>query len=195
MAKPTNSCLVAYCQKEAKKVGYCTNHYYAFRKYGDPTKLAQKQHHGLTLKERFDVYTKRKDGCWEWVGYRDPNGYGRMDVSDRPMLAHRVSYLVHYGSIPDGMAVLHKCDQPKCVNPEHLFLGTQADNVRDMHAKGRARKRALRGPEHGMAKLDERKVRAIRAWQGSLKDIAARYGITASTACDVRKRKTWKHIE
>jgi hypothetical protein len=167
----------------------------AFKRHGDPTKVIQKQYHGLTLRQRFDVYTRKKPGCWDWVGYRDPNGYGRIDVDDRPMLAHRLAYLVHYGSIPGGKNVLHKCDNPQCVNPEHLFLGTQADNVRDMHEKGRARKRALRGPEHGMAKLNEKKVRAIRAWQGPLKDIAAQYGITATTACDVRKRKTWKHIE
>lgn len=195
MPKPIRYCSVPYCDVRCYGHGLCHKHYKAFLRHGDPTKVVQKQHHGLTLKARFDVYTKRKPGCWEWIGYRDPNGYGRMDVGDRPMLAHRVSYLVHYGSIPDGMAVLHKCDEPKCVNPEHLFLGTQADNVRDMHAKGRARKRALRGSEHGMAKLDGKKVRAIRAWQGPLKVIAERYGITAATACDVRKRKTWKHIE
>jgi len=195
MVKPVKVCSVAHCNTRCHGWGFCEKHYRAFRLYGDPLKLKQKQHHGLTLEERFNIYTKKGPDCWEWKGYRDPHGYGRLDMPDKPMLAHRVAYLIRYGSIPDGMFVLHKCDTPRCVNPEHLFLGTQADNVADMHAKGRARKRALRGPEHGMAKLDERKVRAIRKSRLFGWVIAEKLGISVATVSDIRTRKTWKHIE
>ena len=75
-------------------------------------------------------------GCWLWDG-RDIKGYGAVSVANKSKLAHRVSYEYHKGPIPDGMFVLHKCDMPLCINPEHLFLGTHAENMADMKRKGR----------------------------------------------------------
>lgn len=194
MVKEVAICSVSYCEKPARVLGMCQTHYATFRRNGDPTILVQKQHHGLSVKERFALYARQCDGCWEWTGQRDPRGYGRMHVDGRPMLAHRVAYLVTYGSIPPGMAVLHKCDTPKCVNPEHLFLGTQADNVRDMHNKGRALKRGMKGSEHPMSKLTEQDVRAIRKAEGFARDIAAVYGISPTQVYDIRHRRSWAHI-
>src|SRR5215472_17968228 len=107
MAKPIRYCLVPFCEKRRHSNGYCVNHFYAWKKHGDPTKLKQKQHHGLTLRERFDLYTKQGgpycerlgSHCWQWIGHRDPNGYGRLNVEGVPVLAHRLSYLVRYGNI------------------------------------------------------------------------------------------------
>ena len=187
-------CTVAHCEKKAVAKGFCTNHYYAFRKHGDPLKVVQKQHHGQTLRERFEIYTRRTEGCWEWTGYRDSNGYGRLNVSGRPILASRTSYLLHYGNIPGGSYVCHKCDNPACVNPEHLFLGTQADNVADMHAKGRQRKRGIPGMSHHAAKLTDDIVRHIRSSDASDAALSKELGVSRATVHAVRNNRTWTHV-
>lgn len=188
-------CSIDHCGRNSVARGYCTNHYYAFRKYGDARKIVLKQHHGLTLKERFFRYVKQTDGCWEWLSYVDPNGYGRLNYNGKPMLASRISYLLHFGEIPAGMAVCHKCDKPSCTNPDHLFLGTQADNVADMHAKGRDRKRGLKGSLHHQAKLNDQAVREIRANSDSDAVIAKRYGVSSPTIHAIRVGKTWRHVK
>lgn len=83
----------------------------------------------------------RTGECWEWTGPVNENGYGRMTIEYERWYVHRLSYELHHGTIPDGMNVCHRCDNPRCVRPEHLFLGTQADNMADMRAKGRAARR------------------------------------------------------
>lgn len=134
-------------------------------------------------------------GCWLWLGGVDHYGYGaiRLIGSRRPVKAHRLSYIVFNGAIPPGKLVCHKCDVPGCVNPAHLFLGTHAENTRDMVNKRRAR--GARGAAHRSAKLTERDVRDILA----ATDVAAavladRYGVTRENIYGIRKRKTWAHI-
>lgn len=85
-----------------------------------------------------DLCSAQPDGCIEWRGHKDPKGYGRFTSHGGEVLAHRIAYSMHYGSIPDGMHVLHRCDNPSCVNPRHLFPGTNQDNVDDKMRKGRA---------------------------------------------------------
>jgi len=94
-----------------------------------------------SMEERFFAKVHFKPGCWGWLGPKDPNGYGRFSLgSARPsVLAHRVAYEIHNGPIPDGLYVCHHCDNPECTRPGHLFVGTPADNMRDMSAKGRRR--------------------------------------------------------
>lgn len=93
------------------------------------------------LTDRFWEKVAKSDGCWLWTGSRQRNGYGFLFAGTRkephPERAHRVSWRIHFGEIPDGLWVLHKCDNPPCVNPEHLFLGTRTDNMRDCARKGR----------------------------------------------------------
>lgn len=188
-------CSIAHCGRNAVARGYCTNHYYALRKHGDATKVVQKQYHGLTLEERFLRYVKKEPGCWKWLSYIDANGYGRLNYKGRPMLASRISYLLHFGDIPDGMAVCHKCDNPSCTNPDHLFLGTQADNVADMEQKGRARKRGKTGTDHHSAKLTDDSIRDIRGSGKSDAENAAKYGVSRATIHSIRLGKTWRHVK
>lgn len=188
-------CKVPHCEREAVAKGHCHSHRRTFLLYGEAATFRQKQFHGLTLRERFYRYVRTGDGCWEWLGYRDRNGYGRLNVKGLPQLASRVSYLVHNGDIPKGQCICHKCDNPACVNPDHLFLGTQADNVADMHAKGRARKRALTGADHHASKLDGEAVRNIRASEEPVAVLARRFNVSRATVYSVLKGLTWTHVK
>lgn len=188
-------CKVGHCSKDAIAKGFCVNHYYAFRKYGDPLKVTLKQHHGLTLQERFDLYAQKGEGCWRWLSYIDPQGYGRLHYNRKPMLANRLSYLLHFGEIPEGKMVCHKCDNPSCVNPDHLFLGSQSDNMADMYTKGRERKRGKKGTTHPQAKLTDDAVRAIRASKSSDAELAKSHGVSRPTIHSIRVGKTWQHVK
>lgn len=99
-----------------------------------------------TTTDRFWAKVKKSDACWEWQGGRLPHGYGRIVISRKEgaVRAHRFSWELHFGPIPDGMVICHRCDNPPCVRPDHLFVGTQSDNMRDCVNKGR-----LRIPEPG----------------------------------------------
>jgi hypothetical protein len=120
-----------------------------------------------------------------------------LGVGDRPRGAHRVAWEVAYGPIPVGLFVLHRCDNRGCVRPEHLFLGTAADNTADMMAKGRHRvnPNPLRGTRHANAKLTDARVRTIRASPATHTDLARKYGVTKQVISAVRKGKTWKHVK
>ena len=146
------------------------------------------------IEERFwkKVDKSTLSGCWEWMAYKLPQGYGRFRVAGRMQLAHRVSYELTHGPIPDGMFVCHRCDNRGCVNPDHLFLGTQADNLRDMREKGRAA--PVVGEAHGAARLTEADVLAIRADTRTQAAIAADYGVTQPLVNKIKRRKTWAHV-
>jgi len=91
----------------------------------------------IPLEIRFWNHVVKTDTCWNWVGATIKSGYGKLRVDKRTCLAHRVSYSLKYGGIPRGLYILHNCDNPRCVNPEHLFAGSQKENVADMISKGR----------------------------------------------------------
>lgn len=126
-------------------------------------------------------------GCWEWTGHRNAGGYGTIwSGHDTPkmMLAHRASWRVHVGQIPDGMDVCHRCDNPPCINPEHLFAGTVSANIKDCAEKGRwGPPRTGSGERHPNAKISDADVLAIRRLRAAglkQKDIAAQYRIAQS---------------
>jgi hypothetical protein len=174
------------------------------------------------------VKVNEETGCWEWQGARSNVGYGKMTVvcsgKKTNKLTHRLSYEQFRGEIPAGMCVLHRCDVPYCINPDHLFLGTYEDNSRDMRNKGReasgdrngARlhpeqmtrgdkhwsrlhpERVRRGERHCQAKLSENDVLTIRRrWSregATMKRMSKEYGVTDVTIGNVISRKTWKHV-
>jgi hypothetical protein len=192
-------CVIEGCGKIVLACGLCSAHYAKRRKYGDPLAVKQKQLHGVTLAERFWANVKKcdGDGCWEWVGYRDPGGYGRLNIKLKSILAHRVSWELSKGKITSSEHVLHRCDNPPCVRPSHLFLGDQILNNADMKAKGRDRKRGLTGEDHARAKLDWERVSEIRAAAGSetISALSKRYGVSRANIRDIINRKIWRPIE
>jgi hypothetical protein len=146
--------------------------------------------------DRFDQKVQRVDeGCWEWLGWKS-NGYGRFKFRGRNVSATKFSYERFVGEVPEGLLVLHRCDNPGCVRPDHLFVGTSRDNTQDMLAKGRHR--AQRGSEHHRAKLDEEKVALIRARvrDGEAQVALAReFGVSAQLVNDIIRRRRWGHVE
>jgi hypothetical protein len=130
-------------------------------------------------------------GCVIWLGHVNNMGYGRLCVNGKMEYVHRAALELNYGEkIPVGLNVLHKCDIPTCINPDHLFLGTHADNVADKVAKNRH----PRGETNATAKLTETEVLAIRASLVGVNETARRMGLTPMTISNIRNRKTWKHI-
>ena len=121
----------------------------------------------IPTKEKFWRYVQKTDSCWNWVGGIDKDKYGtimtcKAEGKIHRKRAHRVSWEIHNGQIPDRLWVLHHCDNPSCVNPEHLFLGTPKDNTQDMIRKGRHGKTGCRGENHRNVKLNWEKVNQIR---------------------------------
>lgn len=136
---------------------------------------------------------KGKKNCWEWVNANVKNGYGIVEYDKKKMSAHRLSFLFHKGEIPEHQDVCHSCDNRRCVNPEHLFLGSRAVNMQDSLKKGRFPV----GENSVQSKITEKDVKEIRKMREKkikYKEISCIYGITEQSICDLVKRRTWKHV-
>lgn len=185
-----------------------------------------KSKHRKPIAERFWSKVQKTDGCWIWTASRTLNGYGQIgnpDVPTRLSFAHRVSWELHFGPIPPGMYVCHHCDNPACVRPDHLFLGTAHDNHTDMVRKGRSTAgdrnparlypdRVPRGERHpwrlhperiphgeqcGSAKLTESKVREIRQLADSgvpHSAIARMFDVCQASVLKIARRQSWRHV-
>lgn len=158
------------------------------------------------LADRFWAKVEKTATCWLWTGAKY-GGYGRLNPgkhSGVPLRAHRVSWELHYGPIPQGMVVCHRCDNPSCVRPDHLFLGSHEDNMLDAVRKGRTKK-GRPAPESGQpgelhhhAKLTNADVRAIRARRAAgepIATLARDYGIHQTHVRSIVRRDCWKHID
>jgi hypothetical protein len=126
------------------------------------------------------------------MGRANDDGYGEFYYNGKVLKAHRASWMAHKGPIPPGKQILHWCDNTFCINPEHLFVGTQIDNMRDMATKKRGR--LSRGEANTRAILTEHQVREIRAASGDAATIGAKYGVGRHVIYQIRSRKTWQHI-
>lgn len=144
----------------------------------------------------FWTRVKKGSGCWEGTGAKIKSGYGMIRVGEHRTGAHRFSYQLAYGSIPPGYQVCHRCDNPMCVNPAHLWIGTNAENMADRDAKGR--KVIVSGERAGRTKLTEQQVREIRrrvADGQSLRLTASVYGVHHTTILAISKRWSWRELE
>lgn len=138
---------------------------------------------------------EREDGCWEWTKGKNQGGYGQIKVRGKGMAAHRVSYQIFVGEIPDGMFVCHKCDNPSCCNPKHLFLGTATDNYHDCLSKGRWRpgsgNRSKGAQSNHAVKIDIATVKEILAMQCSNSEIARRLKIGRKVVSLIKSGRHW----
>ncbi len=136
-----------------------------------------------------------KDDCWEWLGGKLRDGYGEFRLNGKTERAHRLAYLLKYKKIPRGLCVCHHCDNAVCVNPDHLFLGTNRDNTQDAVKKGRM----ARGEDVGSSKLIEEDVKAIRQLykEGiySQRDLAGKFGVTHPMIGFIVRRERWAHVD
>lgn len=145
---------------------------------------------------------KNRFGCWEWQGCKLPSGYAQLTLPGmvrRRVLVHRLSYVLHYGEITErGLLVCHRCDNPSCVRPDHLFLGSPKENTQDAYAKGRLR--FLQGEKQNNAKLTDEEVQELRRrykpyhpTRGA-KALAKEFGITPNHVVTIVRNRAWKHL-
>lgn len=180
-------CKVNGCDRAIRTLGWCAAHYNQWNTTGvEPSRP-------FTDKARFDKYVDRRGGdeCWPWLAARLKNGYGKFRLKGRTVSAHRASYTLNKGPIPDGLLIRHTCDNKPCVNPNHLITGTSLDNSRD------AVERNLipRGEVQGRAKLTLRQVEEIRAIlrgpHESNRAIGARFGVSKATVQRISAGRGW----
>jgi hypothetical protein len=134
--------------------------------------------------------TLAESGCWVWMLSTIKGGYGKITVGGDSKMAHRAVWEKRRGPIPEGMILCHRCDVPSCVNPDHMFLGSYAENSADMVSKGRSAK----GERVSLAKLDALTVREIRQEVGTYKDISQKYDVSPGTIRDIKLGLTWRHV-
>ena len=153
-----------------------------------------------TPTQRFWEKVKRgkRNECWIWIGSKIPQGYGNGWWNGYQELAHRISWIIANGNIPRELDVLHRCDNPPCVNPRHLFLGTAKDNALDMVEKGRFRSGNLRGVQIGNSKLKDADILEIRRFyktkEYTYTSLGRRYGVSYQQIANIISKKHWKHL-
>lgn len=188
-------CSVEWCGKQSKAKGLCGAHWLRAKQ---GKSLTEKTVYEKTPAERFrERYTVMPSGCWHWDSIGDKGRAGKFSINGEAIYASRASFILHKGD-PGKLHVCHTCDNGLCVNPDHLFLGTHLDNMRDMVQKGRKPKgretNTFLGSSHPTTKLSESDVLEMRASSKSMKDLASQYGISYSAVYAIIQRRNWKHI-
>lgn len=188
--KFNEGCKIIGCLNKHACKGYCDIHYHRIKKRG--TIHIPTQYEKFTGKIKINEQT----GCWDWLGRPMSNGYGVISDNGKQQLTHRYSFTKHTGEIPDGMVVMHLCDRPICCNPDHLKLGTQAENLLDMKEKGRHR--AGVGERHRNAILSESQARHIKEMlklgrKGA--EIAKELNVSRHVIYAIKQNKSWTHVQ
>ena len=189
-------CAFDGCERDAVSKGYCDKHYRRLLKRGDVNDHGSRKVDDGNAVERFHrKYEIDESGCWLWIGGTRLNSkgvpYPRHWTDDKKSIgAHRFSFELVRGAIPKGMYVCHKCDTPLCVNPDHLFVGTHHDNMRDMVQK----KRSFTGRgenKKGLAKLTNQQADQIRKMDISHQKLASMFGVSATTIGRIKSRESY----
>jgi HNH endonuclease len=192
-------CSIEGCEKPAEARCLCNTHYMQQRR---ANLLPIGTRARGTVEERFWRFVAKSDGCWLWTGKSvNTKGYGQLGAlggkGTKGITAHRLSYTIHKGEIPEGMVVMHSCDNPACVNPDHLSVGTQSQNILEAIAKGRKVLPKLphpSGADHPFSKLTEENVREIRSSPVMDTVFAKRFGVAPSTVRRARIGLAWGNL-
>jgi len=147
-----------------------------------------------------DKYEINEDtGCWEWTAAQNDPGYGRIRIEDTLRYAHRVSFRLYNGDLDDNEQVNHRCHNPRCINPDHLYSGTQQENIEDARERGTLLESRARGPDHPRTVLTEDDVREIRRLykktDHTQRSLASQFDVSKGAIQDILERKTWDHID
>lgn len=180
-------CSTFGCTEKHLAKGFCHKHYHAAKRAEMPCKR-------LSLVDRLKKFSNfnPNTGCIEWTGGKSGGGYGQLEVNGKSAKAHRIAWELKNGKIPEGMIVCHKCDNPACLNPAHLFLGTNVVNSLDMVSKGRQAR--LKGELNSQAKITEEQVKKILGDQRLQREIAVDHGISIQNVNAIKRGRAWAHL-
>ena len=190
-------CTIEGCESQFYAKNLCKKHYGRFIRRGNPQELYDPRGRIMaeSLRQAFERYFKRgnEKECWPWLGSVSHTGYGELRYKSKTYRAHRVSYMLHISSFDDELFICHKCDNPPCVNPNHLFAGTANDNVQDKVNKNRQ----AQLQEHGRAVLNNQQAKEIKdllAKGYARSQLAKMYHVSKSIIIDIDRGFTWKNI-
>jgi len=187
-------CSIDGCGQALYARGWCEMHYARWHRKGSTDKFENTQPTRDEILARFEAKVEKTDTCWLWTGCINSSGYGTISVRGKCHMSHRLSWDLFKSKKIGKQFVLHMCDVRNCVNPSHLFSGTQNENIADMIKKGRQRTGRLAGIKHGMSKISEDDVRTIRASKQTAPVLAKQFGISRSNVGMIRTGKTWRHL-
>lgn len=190
MAKSCQNCGETFYRDKRCTYAHWGRVRFCSRRCVGATKTARAEVERGSKAEVFERHIDKTGDCWLWTAARDKDGYGIFSYAGKTARAARVALELDGRPVPNGAFACHHCDNPRCVKPAHLFVGSPADNVVDMIAKGRN----YTGSRHHFSKLDETAVRAIRASGASAQEVAAKYGVTPSSVSLIRRGVTWKSV-
>ena len=142
----------------------------------------------------FDSCERIPNGCWIWLKGKDKNGYGLMSVNNKSYRSSRITYETFIGYIPPGMLICHSCDNPSCINPEHLFLGSPKDNMTDMYQKNRDRNTGIKSVVSKLTEENVLEILKMRKNGDTLEKIAKKFNVTKQTIFSIVHKDNWKHI-